>query len=134
MANRVRCQQMKISAKHRLRHWITLLAILTSVAPTSGQVAPTLAEQPMLGLTLTADVLKDLPTADNPMILADGVQSEVIGDRLWSGGLNVAAAPRFGGFLSSWTQTQIRIGDINVTDPRAGGTPLLLPPLPFWQR
>ena len=45
-----------------------------------------------------------------------------------------ATAPRFGGFLNSWTQTGFRIGDITVTDPRTGGTPLLLPILPFWDQ
>src|SRR5205823_3818949 len=57
-----------------------------------------------------------------------------IADRFLAGGLNAAAPPRVGGFLNSWTQTEFRIGDITITDPRAGGTPMLLPIAPWWSR
>ena len=89
---------------------------------------------PLLGSEFSAATLSDLPATNNPFAVLETVQPEAISDRFSSNGLNVGAAPRLGGFLNSWTQTQIRIGDVTITDPRAGGTPLLLPILPFWER
>ncbi|MEO8256453.1 MAG: TonB-dependent receptor [Acidobacteriota bacterium] len=109
------------------------LAMLTGASAAAGQMAP-LPAQPLLGSTLDADRLRDLPTANNPFSLLETFQPETIGSLFAAGGLNIATAPTVGGFLNSWTQTQFRIGDITVTDPRAGGTPLLLPALPFWDR
>jgi hypothetical protein len=107
------------------------LAILAA-SSAAGQT-PALPEQPLLGSTLNAGAMRDLPTSNNPFAVLEAIQPETIGSRVSSGGLNVAA-PQFGGFLNSSTQTQFRIGDIAITDPRAGGTPLLLPLLPFWER
>ena len=106
---------------------------MTVSSAAAGQTAP-LPEQPVLGSTLNADLLRDLPTSNSPFAVLETIHVESISDRFSSGGLNVATAPRFGAFLNSWTQTQFRIGDITVTDPRAGGTPLLLPILPLWER
>ena len=91
-------------------------------------------EQPLLGSTLTADVLRDLPTGNSVFAVPETIQLETVADLFSAGGLNAAAAPRVGGLLNSWTQTQYRLGDVNITDPRAGGTPLLLPILPLWSR
>jgi hypothetical protein len=88
----------------------------------------------LLGSVWTLDQLRDLPTSNNPLAIVESVQPEAIADRFTAGGLNAATPPRFGGFLGSWTQTEFRIGDVSVTDPRTGGTPLLLPILPFWDR
>jgi hypothetical protein len=66
--------------------------------------------------------------------VAETIQLEAISDLFTAGGLNVATAPKAGALLNSWTQTQYRIGDVSITDPRAGGTPLMLPFLPLWDR
>ena len=95
---------------------------------------PSRIEQPLLGSTLSAAVLRDLPTANNVFAVPETIQLETIADPFSAGGLNVAGAPKVGGLLSSWTQTQYRVGDVTITDPRAGGTPLLLPFLPLWSR
>jgi hypothetical protein len=108
------------------------LAILTISSSAAGQTAA-LPEQPLLGSTLNADTVRDLPTSNNPFAVLETIQPETIGSRVSSGGLNVPP-PQFGAFLNSSTQTQYRIGDIAITDPRAGGTPLVLPLLPFWER
>jgi hypothetical protein len=108
-------------------------AIMTLSSSATGQTS-SLPEQPLLGSTLNADLLRDLPTSSSPFAVLEAIQPEAIGSRVSSGGLNAAPAPRFGAFLNSWTQTQFRIGDIAITDPGAGGTPLLLPLLPFWER
>jgi hypothetical protein len=110
------------------------LLTLAITAIGSSAAGQTLSEQPPLGSTLNLDFLQDLPIANNPLALLETIQPEAIADRFSSGGLNAASAPRFGTFLNSWTQTQFRIGDVTITDPRAGGTPLLLPVLPMWER
>jgi hypothetical protein len=108
------------------------LAILAISSSAAGQTAA-LPEQPLLGSTLNADAMRDLPTSNNPFAVLETIQPETIGSRVSSGGLNIPA-PQFGAFLNSSTQTQYRIGDIAISDPRAGGTPLLLPLVPFWER
>src|SRR5712691_3285120 len=121
----------------RVRRWIRRgVVALAAMAVSSSATGQTAAypEQPLLGSTLNADVVRDLPTSNSPFAVLETIQPEAIGNRFSSGGLNVATAPQFGAFLNSWTQTQFRIGDIAITDPRAGGTPLLMPVLPVWER
>ena len=115
-----------------LRVVCVLGALAGCSLPAAGQTNP--VEQPLLGSVWTLDQLRDLPTSNNPLALVESVQPEAIADRFTAGGLNAATPPRFGGFLGSWTQTEFRVGDVSVTDPRTGGTPLLLPILPFWDR
>ena len=110
-----------------------VLALVTIASSAAGQSAP-LPEQPLLGSTLTAAVLRDLPLSNNAFAIPETLQLETISDLFSAGGLNSATAPKIGGLLNSWTQTQYRIGDVSITDPRAGGTPLLLPFLPLWDR
>jgi hypothetical protein len=86
----------------------------------------------LLGTTLDTETLRRLPASGNPFTLLDAVQTEAIGDRFLAAGLNPVTPPRAGGLLSSWTQTQIRFGDVSITDPRTGGTPLFAPFLPFF--
>jgi len=115
------------------RLFLFALALVTVPAPAAGQAAP-LPEQPLLGMAFTADRLDDLPTGANAFTLLETIQTEAISNRFSLGSANVATAPEIGGFLNSWTQTQYRVGEIAITDPRAGGTPLLLPLLPLWER
>ena len=110
------------------------LLIICSLAPGVARAQVPLPEQPLLGSTFTADLLRALPATNNPLAVLEAVQVETISGRVASGGLDIAPAPAIGGLLNSWTQTQFRIGDITITDPRAGGTPLLLPLLPFFER
>jgi hypothetical protein len=106
---------------------------LVAASPVSGQTI-TIPEQPLLGSALTGDMLRELPAAGNPFAVLDAMQTESIADRFVAGGLNSATPPRAGGLLNSWTQTQIRFGDITITDPRTGGTPLLVPLLPLFSK
>ena len=107
---------------------------MTTISSSAAGQAAALPAQPLLGSTLSAGVLRDLPTGNNPFAVPETIQLETIGDLFSAGGLNVATAPKIGGLLNSWTQTQYRIGDVAITDPRAGGTPLVLPILPWWER
>jgi hypothetical protein len=109
--------------------WATIVVL--GAAEARAQTPPVI-EHPLLGSTFSADMLRDLPTAGNVFAVPETIQLETVSDLFSAGGLNVAAAPHVGGLLNSWTQTQYRVGDINITDPRAGGTPLLLPFLPLW--
>jgi hypothetical protein len=128
------CARAQITTRRlRARPILLALALAGWSSSTYGQTVA-LSEQPLLGTTLTGDLLRDLPTTNNPFAVLENLQTEVIGDRVSSGGMNIAPVPRFGSFLNSWTQTQFRIGDIPITDPRTGGVPLLSPILPLWER
>ncbi len=111
---------------------VAAFALLTEAAVAAQSV--TTPEQPLLGSALTGDMLRELPASGNPFAVLDAMQTEAIADRFVAGGLNSATPPRAGGLLNSWTQTQIRFGDITITDPRTGGTPLLVPLLPVFSR
>jgi len=109
------------------------LLIICSLAPGAARAQVPLPEQPLVGSTFTADLLRALPATNNPLAVLEAAQVETISSRVPTGGLDIAPAPAIGGLLNSWTQTQFRIGDVSITDPRAGG-PLLLPLLPFFDR
>lgn len=111
--------------------WLSLVA-----APALGQtpVPSALANPPEVGSWLTADMLANLPVADNIYSVLETTQSEVISDRFNGSGLNIGENSRVGGFLGSWSQTSFRIGDIDVTDPSGSGAPLLFPELFLWDR
>ena len=121
------------TGRRRARISVLALVFLGAATASYGQTAA-LPEQPLLGTTLSGDLLQHLPTTNNPFAALENLQTEVIGDRVSSGGMNITPVPRFGSFLNSWTQTQFRIGDIAITDPLTGGAPLLSPILPMWDR
>ena len=112
--------------------WLAAAAAAAQTPPSPGG-APAVPEQPTLGSVFTPDLLRALPVANNPLAIFETIQLESIANRVSTGGLDVTAT-EVGGLLNSWTQTQYRIGDVAITDPRTGGTPLLLPPLPAWAR
>jgi hypothetical protein len=100
----------------------------------AGAQPPLPSDQPLLGSSLTGEELGDLPTGNSVFAVPETIQLETVSDLFTAGGLNATAAPKIGGYLNSWTQTQYRVGDVTITDPHAGGTPLLLPLLPLWSR
>src|SRR4051812_13519520 len=106
--------------------------VILAITATVASAQPAAVEQPLLGSILTADRWRDLPTGDSIFAIPETIQLEAVSDLFSAGGLNVATAPKIGGLLNSWTQTQYRIGDVAITDPHRGGTPLLLPPLSLW--
>ena len=87
-----------------------------------------------LGFTYDDAFLRDLPTSDNLYSVLETMQPSLIPDRFTEGGLSNGQPARVGGFLSSWTQTRFRIGDVDLTDPTGSGEPLLFPSLGPWQR
>src|SRR5690606_27443838 len=99
---------------------------LVTAAPAAAQMEP-LAHQPILGSDFTLALLRDLPTGNSPVAVLETIQLQTIGDGFTAAGINITAPIRFGGYLNSWTQTQYRIGDVSITDPRSGGVPMLMP-------
>lgn len=93
-----------------------------------------IGQGPALGSTLTFDLLRDLPTGGTLYSILETTQAEIISDRFSNGGVNYGTATRVGAFGSSWTQTMYRIGDVDVTDGAAGGTPLFFPEVAWWRR
>ena len=83
--------------------------------------------------TLEADLIRDLPTSDNLFQLLDATQPTLIADRFFGGGLYAAQSGRIGGFLGSWSQTLVRVGDVDLTDPIGSGAPLVVPDLMLWR-
>ena len=75
-----------------------------------------------------------LPSTDDLIALAGAEIPEAIADRVDTGGLSTGDPARTGARGSSWTQTLIRVGQADVTDPVRGGTPLLVPRVDAWER
>lgn len=99
--------------------------------PAAAQPAP---ERPLLGATFTAPVLADLPTGGSLNAVFETMPSEVIAERVDGGGLFPGETARIGTHGSSWTQTLFRLGDADITNPRRGGTPMLVPNVYAWER
>ena len=111
---------------------IALLWLSFVAAPALGQTTPPPLIRAEVGSTLTAEMLADLPLADNVYSVLETTQSEVISDRFNGSGLNVGESARAGAFLGSWSQTSFHVGSFDVSDPSGGGAPLLFPELMFW--
>jgi len=121
----------------RLLVWRSLAytAVLTLIASTvQGQPQTDPLESPALEHVIPIDVLADLPSGDNLPSFLGSVVPEFIPDRLDTGGVSTGEAARLGAHGSSWTQTQYRLGDVDITDPDGSGTPLFVPGVLEWQR
>jgi hypothetical protein len=119
--------------RHPSRIAVAMLITLAGPGAAFAQVgSPPLHE--IIGFTLPADVLRDLPVGDSVYGALETTQTEVISDRFTSGGFNIAGGARVGGFLGSWSQTLFRVGDIDISDPAGGGASLLFPSTLFWER
>jgi hypothetical protein len=119
-----------------VRPWLAigiLLIMMGLPASLAAQGVSTPGQPPLLGSTIDETLLGDLPSGDNPLTIPAHIQPEVVGT-FFTPGLSDITPPRFGGLLNSWTQTEYRIGDVPITDPRTGGLPLLTPTLPIWER
>jgi len=92
------------------------------------------AERQPLGNSFSGDQLADLPSGAAVFSLLDTTIAEIISDRVDGGSLTPGQPTRFGAHGSSWTQTMFRIGEVDVSDPDASGTPLMLPGVLAWQR
>jgi len=109
----------------RVRLLLGVLCVLFGGAVAFAQEAST---------TLTEPMLHDLPVSSNIFSPIETTQADVTSDRFYGGGLNTGRSARIGSFLSSFTQNQFRIGDVNITAPDGSGTPFLSPAVSFWER
>jgi hypothetical protein len=100
--------------------------------PTPGPVST--VDQAPLTSTFPAGLLSVLPTGDSLFSLIEAAHAETTSDRISAGGIGFGTAARLSAFGSSATQTRYRIGDVDITDPSGGGTPMAIPELSFWQR
>lgn len=88
----------------------------------------------MLSSEIPSAALADLPASSNLYSILETIEGDVISDRMDTGGLGTGQPMKIGAHGSSWTQTQFRIGDINITDPSGSGTPLFMPGVLEWER
>ena len=112
------------------------IAALAAVcgSPAQAQTWEPPAEHQPVGSVFTIDSLINLPSGSSIFSLLDSSVPELISDRIDAGGLTIGDPPHFGAHGSSWTQTMYRIGDVDVSDPRATGTPMILPGMLWWER
>src|SRR5439155_6115977 len=110
------------------------IALLVAAAPLGAQTTPASRERPSLGTTIPVDALADLPASASVLSLLDAAQADLISDRLDTGGLTTADPSRMGAHGSTWTQTRLRLGPADITDPQGSGSPMLLPAVVAWDR
>jgi hypothetical protein len=82
-----------------------------------------------LGTLFDAAALAALPSGREPWSLLRTAEAVVTADRIESGGLFLGAPALFGVHGASWTETTWRLGDIDITDPDRGGTPMITVPV-----
>jgi TonB dependent receptor len=117
------------------RHALAAVTVIAWLMPAVHAQTPQPAvERQPLGNSLTSDALADLPSGATIFSLLDTAIPEVISDRVDAGSLTPGQPARLGAHGSSWTQTMFRIGEVDVSDPDASGTPLILPGVLAWQR
>src|SRR4029078_6879660 len=113
--------------------WIATIIVCLGPALQAQSPQPATERQP-LGNSVPGDALADLPSGATIFSLLDTAIPEVISDRVDAGSLTAGQPARMGAHGSSWTQTMFRIGEVDVSDPAANGTPLILPGVLAWQR
>jgi hypothetical protein len=110
------------------------VASLALPPPGLAQTPERRTEPQPLGNSFTFDAFTDLPSASNIFSVLDTSIPELISDRVDAGSLTAGQPARFGAQGSSWTQTLFRIGDVDISDPSAGGTALIVPGVLGWER
>jgi hypothetical protein len=116
---------------------LTTLALVASLMPAlvAQTARPEAGRQPQpFTNSLTGDLITDLPSGSTVFSLLDTAFAELISDRVDAGSLTVGQPSRLGAHGSSWTQTTFRIGDVDISDPDASGTPFVLPGVHGWER
>ncbi len=114
---------------------LLLAASLGAAASAQTPASPPLErERPMLSSEITTQALEDLPGSSNLYQILETIQGDLISDRMDTGGLGMGQPAKIGAHGSSWTQTQFRLGDINITDPAGNGSPMFMPGVLEWER
>ena len=116
---------------------LTTLAIVAWLMPgvRAQTVRSDIARQPPpFANSLSGDLITDLPSGSTIFSLLDTAFAELVSDRVDAGSLTVGQPSRIGTHGSSWTQTMFRIGEVDISDPDASGTPFVLPGVRGWER
>jgi hypothetical protein len=92
-------------------------------AEAPGPVAPTPSPSPPDETALA----RDLPSSRNVWSFLETAEPMGVVDRIDGAGLYLGAPGRFSVRGASWTQNVFLLDGVDLTDPRGGGTPLLLP-------
>lgn len=74
-----------------------------------------------------ADLLRDLPGSRDVFSLLETSEPLTMADRWDGGGLYTGEAGRLSARGASWTQTVFQLDGLDISDPLAGGRPLVLP-------
>lgn len=101
--------------------------------PNPAPLPSTVGAETPLESTFDARLLSALPTGDSLFTVIETAVPEAISDRISTGGIGFSSPAHISVFGSSVTQTRFRVGDVDITDPSAGGTPMAIPELLFWQ-
>src|SRR5579862_7050807 len=116
------------------RAFLTAIVVLSAVAAHAQTPSAPSKDRPPLGSALTVGPLAMLPSSEDLIALAGAEIPEIIADRVDTGGLSTGDPARIGARGSSWTQTMIRVGQADITNPLTGGVPLLVPRVDEWER
>ena len=80
-------------------------------------------------LEVSAVALDGLPHATTAWCLLDTTHPYLINERIDAGGTTGGVPGTRGGTGSSWVQTTVRVGKVDITSPASGGIPLVFPGL-----
>jgi hypothetical protein len=109
------------------------VCVLAAAGAAGAQTPTAFRERPPLGAEITVGALGDLPSSANLFTLLDTIVPDVIADRIETGGTAAGSPSRVGAHGSSWTQTVLRVGDAEITNPNLTGLPLLMPGVDVWE-
>jgi hypothetical protein len=115
--------------------FVLLVTIAGRTASVAAQAPPAPAvDDTRIGASLSRQTLDDLPSGGDLYQILETTQADVTADRFHAAGLDTGRPPRLGAFLTSWTQTQFRVGDVDVTIPDGSGAPFMFPLTGIWER
>ena len=106
-----------------------VLVDLRPIDGTSGETSVQIASAEPLGAARLFDrpTLESFPGDDPLASVVETAVAPLIVDRMSNGGLWLGEAALVGGYGTSWRQTTVALGDLDVTDPVRIGTPLVRP-------
>jgi hypothetical protein len=104
-----------------------VLLVAALLAPGAGADDPPSPPTTSLGTTYDGELLRDLPGGRRGWSAFETADVTAILDVIDNGGLYTGEAEHMGVHGASWTQVSYRLGDLDITDPDATGTPLFLP-------
>ena len=106
-------------------HEIVAELIATATPKDRSSLHPITSEPVAYGARFDHEQISLLPTDRTLWSVLETTDASIIVDRIGNGGLWLGEPALLGAHGSSWTQTSIALGNVDVTDPGQGGIPLL---------